>query len=79
MKTYIFLTTGGMTYDDAGNKVENCQQIADIVQAETALDAYNLLLKTDRIFCGAFDSCFCYKLANRGKAQGHFDLINDED
>lgn len=62
MKHYIFLTTGGSTIDDAGNDVENCQQIADVVSAESALDAFNKI-KDDKIY-GCFDTCFCYELVN---------------
>lgn len=76
MKHYIFLTTDGQTKDDTGTPVDNCQQIANIVKAGSALDAYNILLETDG-FYGEFDSCFCYELANDGKIQGRFDLITD--
>lgn len=76
MRHYIFLTTDGQTKDGTGNDVENCQQIADVVEAENVLDAYNILLETNG-FYGEFDSCFCYELADDGKVQGRFDLISD--
>lgn len=77
MKHYIFLTTGGRTLDSAGNENENCQQIADVVEAENALDAYNQLLETYGFF-GDFDTCFCYEVADVGRIQGKFDLITDQ-
>ena len=77
MKHYIFLTTDGQTIDSAGKTVENCQQVADVVAAESALDAYNILLERNG-FYGEFDTCFCYELAN-AQVQGRFDLISDRD
>lgn len=77
MKRYIFLTTGGITYDGAGTGVDNCQQIADVIEAESALNAYNKLLETGK-FLGEFDTCFCYELADDGKVQGRFDLVSDQ-
>lgn len=76
MKTYIFLSNGGETIDGAGNDINNCQQIADVVSAENVSDAYNRLVKTGK-FYGEFDTCFCYELANDGKVQGRFDLITE--
>ncbi len=77
VKHYIFLTIDGITLDGAGRDIQNCQQISDIVQAKSALDAYNYLLTTDGFF-GEFDTCFCYELADDGKVQGRFDLISDQ-
>ena len=78
MKKYIFLTVDGRTVDGAGDDVENSQQIADVVTAENALDAYNYLLYGNfGGFYGNFDTCFCYELADDGKIQGQFDLISD--
>lgn len=77
MKRYIFLTTDGITYDGAGTGVDNCQQIADVIEAESALDAYNELLEANGLY-GEFDTCFCYELADNGKVQGRFDLISDQ-
>ena len=76
MKHYIFLTIDGTTKDGVGDDVDNCQQIADVIEAESALNAYNMLLETDG-FYGEFDTCFCYELADDSKIQGRFDLISD--
>ncbi len=76
MKRYIFLTVDGRNRDSVGKLVANCQQIANVVEAKNALDAYNYLLEMDG-FNGEFDTCFCYELADDGKVQGRFDLISD--
>jgi len=68
MNTYIFLTSGGTTQDDAGNDIENNQHVGT-AKGETALDAFNNLN-----IAGDFDSVFCYQLVD-DKICGSFDCL----
>lgn len=77
MRHFIFMTNGGTACDDAGNDVDNCQQISDPIEVEDdcgALEAYNKML-ADRKWYGAFDTC--YSLELKSLETHSFDLIND--
>lgn len=69
MKTYIFLTSEGYTFqpdsESAEPDIENCQVIG-FAEGESPDDAFdNLLRENEYLLETTFDEIYCYQLADK--------------